>query len=731
MAALGDALRHQLADHPDLREEDIVVLCPALDRFAPLIEAVLGLPAPATSSAADAEASARASVNPPPLRYRVVDQSVRNANEAVEATVALLDLVSGRFEAPVVVDFLSRPPVRAALGFDEDQLADIDRWVVGTRVRWGLDPAHRAQFGLSPTVTSNTWQAALDRLLIGSVVDVDELTVATGDVVPYEVEASAVGCMGRLAEAVRVLGALAAATAEARTLPEWTAMIGAAVRVLLAMPADTQWQIEAVERSLADAVEAAGAEGAAVPLDWSDARRALGEYLGAHRGRNDFFRGGITITSLVPLRDVPFRVVCLLGMDQLALTGANPSGDDLVQAHPVLGDGDARSDLRQALLAAVLASGDQLLVFRDGHNPRTNQRIPRAVALDELMESVEASVHPDCRDVVARRLEIDHPCHPFAEQCFTEGGLVDGVRWSFGQGDLDGARARRRRVPDRPRFVAEPLPSQDLEIVQLADLQAFLTDPTGAFLWQRLGIRLPRRADRPETMLPVEVSGLSRWQIGDRLLKARLEGRSLEEWATYERGLGTLPPGRLGHQLLEDIAERVSAIVDRAAELGVAGGRARTESIDLELADGTRVVGSVPVALAAGGPGFALVTFSTRKPSHHLQAWLDLMALSTARPDVHWRSVVVTRKGDAAEASDYRLTPPGDKPPDDRPPSPEECLSLAVELYRRGMDEPLPIFPKLSETLVRNPKRNLAPIWRAAPGSRPRRAGRSSPVAPR
>lgn len=712
VAALGDALRHQLADHPDLCEEDIVVLCPALDRFAPLVEAVLGPSAPAASSPGDVVTPVPSPVGSPPLRYRIVDQSVHNGNEAVEATLALLELVSGRFEAPAVVDFLARPPVRSALGFDEEDLADIDRWVVGTCVRWGLDPEHRARFGLSPSVTSNTWQAALDRLLVGSTVEVDDLAVAMGGLAPYAAEAGAVACMGRLAEALRVLGALAAATTEPRALAEWTALLAAAVRLLLAVPAETAWQLEAVQRALAEVLEAAGHVGRTFPLTWGEVRRVLAEYLRGHRGRNDFFRGGITITSLVPLRDVPFRVVCLLGMDQPALTGGNPSGDDLVQAQPVLGDGDARSDLRQALLAAVLAAEDQLLVFRDGHNPRTNQPVPRAVALDELVESVLASVDPPRRGEVDRRLEIDHPCHPFAEACFTEGGLLDGTRWSFGHGDLEGARARRRRVPDRPPFVADRLPPEELAVVQLADLHAFLADPTGAFLSQRLGIRLPRRSDRPETVLPVDLDGLSNWQVGDRLLRARLEGRTVEEWAAYERGLGTLPPGTLGDRHAEELAEQVNALVERAAGLGLVGGRAPTESVDLELPDGTRVVGAVPVALAAGGPGAALVTYSSSKPGHQLRAWLDLMVLSLARPDLHWRSVVVARKGKEATAADYMLAPLADDPP-----SPEECVSLAVDLYRKGMDEPLPIFPRLSERLTRQPESNLDAVWRSSPSS--------------
>ncbi len=712
VAALRDTVLHLIADHPDLREEEIVVLCPALDRFAPLIETVLGPSAPAAGAAFTIDPLTPESGTTPPLRYRIVDQSVRMTNEVAEATLALLDLVSGRFEAPAVVDFMTRPPVRERFGFDEDEVAAIDRWVVANRVRWGLDPGHRVSFGLSPSVTSNTWQAAIDRLLIGSVVNADQVAVATGGVVPYSIEGGSVDCAGRLAQALSILHELATATGSARPVAEWLDLVQRAVRSLLSTPPETEWQLDAVERALAEALDAAGgSEPSAAVIDWIDVRRLLGEHLGARRGRNDFFRGGVTITSLIPLRWVPFRVVCLLGMDQAALTGRNPSGDDLAQSPAVLGDRDARGDLRQALLEAVLAADGHLLLFRDGHNPRTNKEIPRAVAVAELFEALLDMVPPALCDEMAHRLEIDHPCHPFDERCFTEGGLLDGMRWGFGGGDLDGARARLHRRATKEDFLAEPLEPRETGVIEFADLRAFFDDPTGAFLLQRLGVRMPRRADRPEAALPVKLDPLSRWQIGDRLLNARLDGHSVESALAHERGLGTVPPGKLGEELLEDIVTLVEGLVRCARDLGVESGLAPV-SIDILLPQGRRIVGAIPMSFGLGRPGPALFTYSREKPSQRVRAWLDLMALSAAWPDRDWRSVVVCRgEKDVPLSSEYVLAPL-----DEDSPTPIECLELAVTIYRMGMDEPLPMFPKLSHALCHHPK-GLAGIWRSSPGS--------------
>ena len=158
---------------------------PAIETFAPLIQAVFGPSAEVGTPAHQGPSAARGA---PALRYRIADQSIRSTNPLLNATVALIELVGGRFEAPAVLDFLALGPVRERFRFDDDDLNDIADWVNGACVRWGLDPSHRASFGVPEAIRTNTWQAALDRLLVGATVHDDDLVLAVGDVAPYGVE---------------------------------------------------------------------------------------------------------------------------------------------------------------------------------------------------------------------------------------------------------------------------------------------------------------------------------------------------------------------------------------------------------------------------------------------------------------------------------------------------------------------------------------------------------------
>src|ERR1035441_7444807 len=255
---------------------------------------------------------------------------------------------------------------------------------------------------------------------------------------------------------------------------------------------------------------------------FSDVRRLFDERLDAEVGRPDFFRGGITVTSLTPLRWVPFRVVCLLGMDQSAFGSTTVAGVDPSPLNPELGDTDPRSEVRESLLEAVLAAEDHLVVVRDGHDVRTNQPIARAVVTAELFDAVGYLVEPGDDEELERRLEIHHPRHAFDHRRFVEGYLGDGLVLGLDQGALNGARERRGRTSATVPFLGAPLEGTEVTTIELSDLHAFFKDPVEAFLTGRLQAKLPRPEELQSATIPLDLDGLEKWGIGDRLLRSRL-----------------------------------------------------------------------------------------------------------------------------------------------------------------------------------------------------------------
>src|SRR5262249_11875097 len=152
---------HLLAGDPTMELRDIVVMCPDIEVFAPLINATFG-----AGPGADADDAPSVGANRIDLHVRLADRSLRQTNPVLGVVAQLLALAGGRMTASQVLDLAGRAPVRRRFGVDDDDLARIAEWTRESGVRWGLDAAHRAPYRLD-RLPANTWRAGWDRVLVG------------------------------------------------------------------------------------------------------------------------------------------------------------------------------------------------------------------------------------------------------------------------------------------------------------------------------------------------------------------------------------------------------------------------------------------------------------------------------------------------------------------------------------------------------------------------------------
>ena len=396
------------------------------------------------------------------------------------------------------------------------------------------------------------------------------------------------------------------------------------------------------------------------------------------------------------MRSVPHRVVCLLGLDDGAFPRKAPrDGDDLMLDHPHVGERDPRSEDRQLLLDALLAATERLIVTYTGNDERTNTARPPAVPVGELLDAIDATVHAGAPTADGRsardQVLIRHPLQPFDRRNFVPGRLGSPGPWSYDRITLGGARAMNGPREPRPPFLAAPLPGPAEPVLELDDLVRFVEHPVRAFLRQRLGIALRGDDDEIADQLAIELDGLGRWGVGQRLLEARLAGVDGQDAYRAEIARGLLPPGMLGHPVIRDVLPMVTHIVDEAHKFAPAGIGADPFDVRLALDDGRRLSGTV-----AGVSGDVLLatTYSRVAPKHRLAAWVRLLALVAAHPERALTSVTVGRAG----REDVRVAlarVPGDDEQARRAWA-TEALGRIIDLRDRGMREPLPLFCETS-----------------------------------
>ena len=337
------------------------------------------------------------------------------------------------------------------------------------------------------------------------------------------------------------------------------------------------------------------------------------------------------------MRSVPHRVVCLLGLDD----GTFPrnsvrDGDDVLARDPWIGERDPRSEDRQLLLDAVCAAEEHLVIVYSGADERTGATIPPAVPLGELLDAFDRTATvPDgrrVRDAITTR----HPLQPFDARNFVPAALGTAGPVQLRPARPEGAEAATQPRTRAVAFLSqalEPLPIKDIE---LTDLQRFFANPARQFLRQRLEVDHALAEDEPDDALPVELDGLERWGIQDRMLAERLAGVDRNDAIAAELHRGQLPPGRLGRAVLQDIDAKVDALLAAAAVELMA--EPESYDVDLDLGDGTRLTGTV-----AGVRGDVLLTLtpSSLSAKHRLEPGSTWSLSPPPTPDREWRAMTV------------------------------------------------------------------------------------------
>ncbi|MEN5075921.1 exodeoxyribonuclease V subunit gamma, partial [Isoptericola cucumis] len=619
---LREVLTGLFAADPTLEPRDVIVMCPDVEAFAPLVTATFGA---APDGVTQVHPGQR-------LRVGLADRGPGVVNPVLGVVATLLRLADGRVTASEVLDLAASEPVRRRFRLSDDDLDRWRDWAVEVGVRWGEDGSRRARFGIDARVRQGTWDAALDRVLLG-VAMAEEDSRFVGPALPLDdVGSTDVEVAGRFAELVARLTGLLADLDGEHPLAHWLDVLDRAVTLLTDPAPDDAWQTTAARRVLGD-VRAAGTDGgpgdAGAALRLEDLRALLADRLAGRPTRAGFRTGALTVCSLEPMRAVPHRVVVLLGMDDGAFPrSANPDGDDLLARDACLGERDRRSEDRQIFLDAITAAREHLVVLHTGADERTGAPRPPAVPVAELLDALDR-VGAAPGGAVRSQVVVRHPLQVVGERNFVPGALGATGPFSFDAAALDGALAGRAERAEPALLVPRPLPVPSPPpgaTVDLDDLVALLEHPVRWFLRTTLDVRIAQDEDEVDDRLPLTMAPLAAWGAGDRILAALLAGTDPDRAFQAEWRRGQAPPRRLGFAALRDVVERVQP-VRATAQQATSVGEPRPVDVAAVLPSGAQVTGTVP---GVHGGRVVRAEYSRLAPKHRLRAWVQVLALAAS-----------------------------------------------------------------------------------------------------
>lgn len=688
---LREAILGLLEADGSLQPRDVVVMCPDIESYAPLLAATFGL--------ADEPGGHPAAG----LRVSLADRALRQVNPMLDLIAHLLDLAASRATATELLDLAGLEPVRCKFGFDGDELERLRDWAASAGARWGFDAEHRRPWGLAG-LGQGTWRAALDRLLLGVAMEDGQSWV--GDAVPVDdVDSADIDLAGRFAELVDRCEAFVTGCGGLRPIGDWLAALQLAADELGV--ATEPWQLAQLRGELADLMGEAAGSRLDSRLGLAEVRLLLAQRLAGRPSRASFRTGALTVCTLVPMRAVPHRVVCLLGMDDAVFPRHGvPDGDDILARDPRSGERDPRSEDRQLFLDAIGAAQEHLIITYTGADPRTGAQVPPCVPLGELLDAIDATALAAGGSPASDQVVVRHPLQPFDRRNFEPNRLGRPGPFSFDPAGLAGAQAAAGARSEPRPLLSEPLPPQPDEPVNLAELITFFQHPARGFLRQRLQLAPAAAAEDPEDAVPIELDGLQRWAIGDRVLQLCLAGASPRTAAQLEFRRGQLPPGPLGERTMRAVGRQVEALL-RATEGERAAGDPHSLDLAVDVAGGRQLVGTI-----AGVRQRTLlsVSYSRLAAKHRLAAWIRYLALVAGTGTAEWRAVTVG--GDRGDARRSVLAAVG-------PDRARSELQRLVLLRDAGLRAPLPMALETSHTYADRRHRGAA-VVDALPGAQQR-----------
>jgi exodeoxyribonuclease V gamma subunit len=660
---LRDQLLLMFEEDPSLKPGDILVMTPDIETYAPYIQAVFDLPPE----------------DPTRIPYSIADRSVKKESGIGGTFLAVLDLYGSRFGASQVLSLLESEAMRRKFSILEEEMLLLVSWVRETRIRWGVDSESRQEVDLPP-FQQNTWRAGLDRLLLGYAMPGKDEKMFEG-ILPYDaVEGSESRVLGKFAQLLEKLFASVREMSGPRSLEEWSDFLLALLDELFLPDEASEREIQVIRETLKDWTrlqrEAEFPEQVGVRIIRSYVEQVL-ERKGFGLG---FLTGGVTFCAMLPMRSIPFKVICLIGMNGDAYPRqSKPLNFDLVASHPRRGDRSRKHDDRYLFLEVILSVREKLYVSYIGQSMRDNSPVPASVVVNEFMDYLEENfeIHPPDLLITRHRLQA------FSPRYFSG----DTKLFSYSRENCDGARMLLEKEKVYGPFVSGKLsdPDESWRTVRIEDLCLFFTRPAKLLLAKRFGINLENEAASVEDREPFDIEGLQRYELEQRMLKRSLSGKSLRDYLGPVRASGQLPPGMVGDCLYEDLSRGVDRFVQAFSPF-LTGKPLDPLEVDLDMGL-FKVEGRIENIYTERAIRYR---YTTLKAKDLIRAWIYHVALNCAGSEEYPRTTMVvglSEKGGERiwSACHYKSLENG-----------EELLTQILQTYWKGLMMPLPFFPEIS-----------------------------------
>ncbi len=673
LEVLREHILRFLDEDEELQLRQIVVMAPDIQQYAPFIGAIFH-----------------------DIEHSVADRSLNMRNSAIAAFSAFLSLFSGgKFGRSAVLELLQFEGVAKQFSLNSTDLEKIVQWTEGAGIRWGLSASDQHAAG-DDAFDCGSFCAGLSRLLMGYAANCDDFIC---DILPFpDIEGKEAQALGGLCHYIELLEQTAQEFQQPRPLSGWRDVLLRCVdRLLATEETPAEMELRGLLGSLGESECFSGEHDVefAVIVQWFAAK------VSSSNSSSGFLRGQLTFCSMLPMRSIPFQVVCLLGIDDGVfpksdridtfnlMSGFAAFGQGSVSpvSKPRPGDRSPTHDDRYQFLEAILSARRSLYLSYVGQSEKTGESGPPSVVISELLDLLHRGYGVDIQ-------AVEHPLYPFGS------GYFDGSSAElFSYSEENRKIAEIWQESGKKKEVSESIfpwwqgeAQQEKEAVAVSDITKFYKDPPGWFVSNIMGISLEIDESAKEDVELFTIGHLGKYKVETALFEQLFDKQRAvnkeERERLFQHSLrsfqqkGEWVLGAPGKILFNNHFTVVEQLVIQAKELDL-GEKISDLPLDIPPCKETaqlRITGTIPGRYERGN----LVVYCGKLKGHHLlAAWiyhlLDNFQQAELRPT--W---LLTESG----CNCFFAHPTDDEP----------GLLPLLQLWKKGSRVPLPLYTEAAFT---------------------------------
>jgi exodeoxyribonuclease V gamma subunit len=659
----------------NLEPRDIMVLTPDIETYAPYIQAVFGAPE---------DGALR-------IPFSIADRGPLACNPVVEAFLFLLTLNQSRLAVSEILNLLDVSAVRSRFDLADEDMRLIRQWISETRIRWGADATAKSRLALPPTET-NTWQAGLDRLLMGYALSPEGDVLFKGVLPAGGAEGSDAEVLGHLERFLVTLTQWQTRLSASRILSEWSSHLLLLIDDFFKPVTPDDRDLLLLRRLIAEMEKNSMAAGVSEPVGIEVVGAVLKRHLEAETSDGGFISGGITFGALLPMRSIPAKVVCLVGLNQDTFPREDrPLGFDLMVADPRIGDRSRRNDDKYLFLEALISARRYFYLSYCGHDRQDNTILPPSVLVSELIDYLVEGYPVAENDLVTRhRLQAFSPAYFSPE---------NSRLFSYSRHARDAADSlvtSRQHPTETKRFLSAPLSEWDasFQTVALKILAQAVTHPCRFLLEQRLQVQLNEYRLTEDDREHFTLDPLDHFALGQSLLQNLLTGPLAPETFEKVKAAGQLPHGDPGRLRFKALCEEAKEMADAVKAIH---GDTLSIAVPVQIWISPYTITGVLENIFPSGQ--LCYRFSITKGMDLMGAWL--------------RHLVWCRMDNETEKGVTTVINRDGRRRFRRVDNPDAHLAQLLAVYYRAGHEPLPLFPRSSWAYAVRRFENADPVDKA------------------